>query len=792
MNQPIWDTPAGSIGIFNETIPISYTFSARTVRTLATKTNAASTDIKISNTLECVDTSFLKLNQPISFLGNGFGGINIGPNYYVKEIVSSTRIKISQTLTGPILSLINDTGNITLVTLNTLKYELLNGDLPISTNDSTNFTLTNYGDLAGTPGQVSKDTTTSFTIRVTEYYNDNTILSFADRTFSITIIGTTIPYFITPEGELYKPAYYLKDSTWNPVQIQIYNPDPNTTATIKLLAGHLPPGLEINSSGLIRGYAEPPTVNTISVDFKTYEFTLKVESESGSNIRNFQITVSNQQLIPNYSGRKPVILNRNHPSFFISPLEQYSAYYTNGTLAGVFPCDNYFIFKIIGKDFDNKTLKYDIYGTLPNGVNFDRDTGYITGYISPNPSTLLTQTYQVTAIVTNSDNLQSNTVDFYFVIVNVVNNVPINLGVEWTSDSFLGNINNGETSTFYVEAQAVSGVELNYSLVTGSLPTNLELLPTGEIVGRLPFEPQKISTPVGQTNTYQFSVLAKNLAFTEIYSVKTFTITTYQKFVEPYETLYIKGLIGLDERTKITALLQNTDIIPSQCVYRLGDEYFGKARGITYQHMFGVPAKMVIDYIAAAEYNHYWRNLTLGPLRTAIAKTSDNKILYEVVYSEIIDNLSNVNGKSISKSQVWPILIDSQKITVYPNSLSNMRQQIQDSFTDMISDSSILPLWMTSQQSNGSSLGFTEAWVICYTKPGYSEIIKNNIETNWGHSLNEINFKIDRFEVDKRLTHNFDSITKSWGALPSASLGNDSQDKYVYFPQNNILSSSKF
>jgi hypothetical protein len=42
-------------------------------------------------------------------------------------------------------------------------------------------------------------------------------------------------------------------------------------------------------------------------------------------------------------------------------------------------------------------------------------------------------------------------------------------------------------------------------------------------------------------------------------------------------------------------------------------------------------------------------------------------------------------------------------------------------------DSSLLPQWMTSQQENGSTLGYTQAWVICYTKPGFADIIKNNI-----------------------------------------------------------------
>ena len=53
----------------------------------------------------------------------------------------------------------------------------------------------------------------------------------------------------------------------------------------------------------------------------------------------------------------------------------------------------------------------------------------------------------------------------------------------------------------------------------------------------------------------------------------------------------------------------------------------------------------------------------------------------------------------------------------------------------------LLPLWMTSQQANGGTLGYTQAWVICYTKPGFSVTIKNNIQNNWQYTLNQINFK---------------------------------------------------
>ena len=74
----------------------------------------------------------------------------------------------------------------------------------------------------------------------------------------------------------------------------------------------------------------------------------------------------------------------------------------------------------------------------------------------------------------------------------------------------------------------------------------------------------------------------------------------------------------------------------------------------------------------------------------------------------------------------------------------------------------------------------------------YAEIIKNNIETNWEYTLNEIDFQIDRFTVDKQLTYDFDNSfdPNIWIGYPSATpVPNplDSENFYVLFPRKTIL-----
>ena len=126
-----------------------------------------------------------------------------------------------------------------------------------------------------------------------------------------------------------------------------------------------------------------------------------------------------------------------------------------------------------------------------------------------------------------------------------------------------------------------------------------------------------------------------------------------------------------------------------------------------------------------------------------------------------------------------------------------MRQQVGDVLGQEF-NSNLLPKWMTSQQLNGSTTGFVPAWVICYTKPGFAETIKNNINTLWvdpldnPYTLNTINFKIDRFTVDKSTTFNYDNNLSppAWTGLPSASPTPDPLDSknfYVLFPRQTIL-----
>lgn len=249
---------------------------------------------------------------------------------------------------------------------------------------------------------------------------------------------------------------------------------------------------------------------------------------------------------------------------------------------------------------------------------------------------------------------------------------------------------------------------------------------------------------------------------------RRFTVTVDRVFNEPYEKLYIKCMPPQEDRDLISTLTQNQDLIPESLVYRPDDANFGVAKSVIYDHAYGLTAASLDDYVDSLDLNHYWKYLTLGEIKTAQALDSNGNVLYEVIYSEVVDNLVNDRGQSVGKSVelTYPVTVDNvQTEQVYPNSLINMRDQVIDTVGQI---SPALPLWMTSKQPNGVVLGFTPAWVIAYLKPGQANRVLYNINQKFGQQLNRIDFKVDRYELDRSQTWQWDNATDLWQPQPPA------------------------
>ena len=112
--------------------------------------------------------------------------------------------------------------------------------------------------IVGTPFEVVRPTEYKFVIRASNG------LEISDRTFSITIIGSDEPRWLTPEGPLpvgANDAYYIIDSSF--IDFQLVASDTDTAAGQELNffiasdEGELPPGLVLMPNGRITGFVQP-------------------------------------------------------------------------------------------------------------------------------------------------------------------------------------------------------------------------------------------------------------------------------------------------------------------------------------------------------------------------------------------------------------------------------------------------------------------------------------------------------------------------------------------------------
>lgn len=655
------------------------------------------------------------------------------------------------------------------------------------------------GTITGIPKNIAQETIYTFTIRAIDNYNN-----IADRTFSFTLVGANSPKITTLPGEI----IHTIDSAYVNTQIEYTNPIAINFISMILTSGSLPPGLQLLENGRIVGYPKPPTLLNNSPTTTTYTFTVQLVSDLGTDTATYSITVSNQKLNNPPNSRRPVMLNKAPLVYPVSNLDSLYNYYTKDGILPDFVTGSYFSFKVIGHDFDGSDIRYR-YFTLPPGLTGDPITGWITGYPILPARGIVKYKFEVLVEKTSNPNINSGNTEFTLTVINGVVQ-----DLSWSTPENLGSINNGEISTLSV--QATSSQTLQYRIHSGHLPLNLKLLPNGEIIGRVSEQPTSTFIKAGTEIYYIFEIMAYSPQYPLLQIIREFTLKLVFTHDVPLENVYIKALCNIQGRKVIQSLLTDESIIPTNLLYRPSDPYFGKAIDVRYIHAYGLYSTYTEKYIQAMQ-NHYERKVVLGEIKTALARNSDFTPVYEIVYSEIVDDLVNSNGKSIPNLITWPKNIPLNQGTssinnttvnisqtnintsvalqtaryLNPESLPNMRSELITNIGQG-PELSVLPKWMVSQQTDGNIIGFKPVWIICYALPGQAQIIRDNIVNNWPHRLNEIDFTIDRYIIDKSYSYNYNNrlLTPSWQELPSANpVPNplDSHDVTVTFPKKTIL-----
>ena len=898
MAQPIWITPAGSLGIIPEGI-FYQQFMQVTVDPVLTVTCTATS--AATNRITCNSTTGMYADLEVEFSGNVFGGINIGIRYVVLQVVSVTQFVIGVAGTTTPVSLTTATGSMTADLRQEIYYQVISGTLPAGIQCSANGLITGVpqavASLQGVPFQVNRNVTSKFALRAyTENLVNGTLVldRIRDRTFELTVSGNDVPDFTNPAGSL--GTYYDGDQV--DLQLGYTNVDPGEILTVKLINGSLPLGLTLTPTGLISGYIEPAAnvneppgydlepASTVPYDFivsaidKNYQFTLEVSDGKSSSLRTFTIFVYNRSELT----ADNTTITADNTFVDASQTTERAPFLTNANPSdlGRVRSDNFFAYQFLGDDYDTADIEYLITvnegNGLPPGLTLDPTTGWYYGFIPDNGLIEVTYSFNIQVRQVDNPAIVSQLYPFTMTIIGIDDSA-----VTWITDSDLGTVENGSTSILRVQAVARGGKVLNYRLKNGAfneLPQGLELLPTGEIAGRVTFntfaidlgfttfdksqstvsgisettfdskytftvnayadnpnQPEyavakinvvnggsgyssinpptvTISDPIGSaavtatlgtpvvsggkiisipivdggagytstaiitiTQGFGGSGAVLTVDMTQIGTVdaisvfKTFSITILRAYNYPYQNLFCLAMPPANDRQLLNNLLTNSNIFVPGYIYRPQDANFGVSTRVKYEHAYGLAPDNIDTYVSSLYLNHYWKNLILGSINTAQALDDAGNVIYEVVYSKVIDNLVNNAGQSVSKIVNLPYeIIDpgdgSTVLTqVYPNSLVNMRDQVIDVVGQI---STKLPLWMTSKQPNGRVLGFTPAWVICYAQPGRSAQIAYYIEEYFAQNLNVVDFKVDRYVLDRTLSKNWDTENQRW--TPQGSL----------------------
>jgi len=793
--QPVWITPSGSLGVVPE--GTFYQVPLEVVDTVTIKINSISGNgSKVTATFYTQPTATFQPGDSIVVAG-------VTPSNYNGTFIVINCTKTQVTYTSSATGTWNGDGTISTIP-SSVYFTAVAGSLP------SGIECTADGVIQGVPDNVVavEDTaivtgvnvTSKFAIRAytTKIVGSVTVINrLADRTFTITVAGQNLPSWITPPGEI--EQLFVGELLQPGIQLEYTND--NTSGippAISLYSGQLPPGLSISSTGLISGYVElNPDISAtpgfsvngqgfssypfdfdVDTQNANYEFTLRVTNGRTSALRTFSLYVWSTQTFN--ASTTLITADDTYLTASISTANVPVITNPQGSI-GTEPNNTFFAYQFLAKNIAGDTIGFTGTG-IPSGLTLDSTTGWLTGYLPTVGLTEVTYNFSVTAFITNTPSVISTAYNYS---LNVTG--PLTTDITWLTSSELGSISNGSTSMFYVEASNTLGLPLQYRLVSGSdsrLPQGLTLLSTGLIVGRVSFNTFALDTG---TTTFDRGTTTFDLDYTftvNAYSRngyisvnKTFTINVLKVYDKPYQNLYIECMPPVNDRQLITNFLQNVNIFTPSLLYRADDPNFGLSRNVVYYHAYGLNAESIDTYVEALQLNHYWKNLLLGSIKTAQAiDPITGNIVYEVVYSDIVDTLVNNSGTSVGKEVVLPYAIENQTINVvYPNSLDNMRDQVIDVVGQ---ESNMLPLWMLSTQTNGQVLGFTPAWVIAYTVPGASGQIQYNIKTQFGIQLNQVDFTADRYEIDSALTVNWDGDTQSWIPSPPESVTFDINHHY--------------
>lgn len=730
------------------------------------------------------------------------------------------------------------TQSFTLSASDATAFSLISGTLPGGLRLESN-------KIVGTPFEVVDTTTSEFVIRAS-----NTEGSI-DRTFTLTVEGEDAPFWLTPEGTLPigpQGEFFILNRSI--VDFQLSASDADLVAGDSLeyylddLFGELPPGLSLDVNGKLSGIIEAE----LTVDYKSasnnydrqqfdlfpydygggddgsgapkylnrfYEFFVTVTDGVTRSRRRFRIFVVNEQ-----NFRSDTLSISADTETFISSATYLRAplWLTTGNL-GIRRANNYVTIPLQVYD-PNKfsgTVTYKLVNNadstasiLPPGMGIDSTNGVLFGKVPYQPA--VTESYTFTVRVErddpNSDEFVINDRQFILKIQGEVDST-----ISFTSPELLGVLSPNQTSTLQIEATTIlTNADIRFAKVSGVLPPGLILAGGGELIGKInQFESSPGAADGlltidltnfglnsfildGGTTTidreFRFTVQARDY-YQQSAVEKQFRIAVTADTTTQYSNINLQPLLPKTKRQYYYDFITDNNIFPENLLYRPNDPQFGTQNEIKMLLQYGIETLRIEEYVPALVTNFNKKTFRFGDLKIATASDTNNNVIYEVIYVDLIDEFENAKGSVGEKVNILnagitittdqnQFKVSTNKITIdqllrkflYPNSVTNMQNKLKELFpqgdsTVININEKFLPLWMSStQEATGTALGYTKAVPIAYAKPGNGAEILEKIQDS-GFDFKNIEFEVDRLTID--------------------SVEGQSGDKYIAFPKRKVI-----
>jgi len=667
-------------------------------------------------------------------------------------------------------------------------YSVISGELP------NGLSISNTGTISGTAFSVGEVIRSKFVVRAA------TTSGASDRTFVIDTQGPSEPEWITPEGYLPlgegNQLYVINKQFIDYKLNAIYDTLPEGQQLRYFISdqdGQLPPGVTLTSDGRLVGFV----TDTLGIDSqgsksggydegkydgspydfvivneftgiqqkpkflaKIYQFYVTVTDSVASSKRLFKIKVEDPSSLRVDTTLIDVdaTIYTADSSFLMTPQ------WLSPANLGVVRANNKQIIQLNTYDsypntgpstYDWTTPTTNQNGSpsvRPTHFQLTTSTGVLYATLPYQPA--FSETFNFTVRIVKTD-IQSQSTSYRDKTFTLTVKGDVDNTIEFVSDKNLGILPQGYQSELSVIAKhTTQDISIQYTLVVDSekgdrFPPGLSLSTDGTIIGKIDYNSQTqldFTLDNGVTTVdsrYYFTIVANDIYRKGAVS-KDFYITVTNESDKEYTKIYVKPFMNKDSRRLYSDFIEDPRIFDSALIYRPNDPEFGVQTAIKMAIEYGIERIKLNDYVDNMRDYFYKKQFFFGDVKVAKGEDSNRKHVYDLVYVDIIDPLDNLQG---------PVTIGN--VTVYPNSVTNLRNQLETikiQGNTISVDEFLLPKFMrTVQPETGAPLGFISAVPLCYATPNNGETIVKRIAAS-NFDFKSLNFKIDRLVVENNLS----------------------------------------